>query len=121
ALWFTNTPGAKLTFRFKGTAASLFDAMGPDTGRVKLTVDGQDKGIRQQVDPWCYYQRLSALPIASGLDDKEHLVTVELLPDPPDRSVPIAEAKKANQYNAKDFEGVALRIGWIRVIGEAAE
>ena len=120
-VWFTNTPGAKLTFRFRGTDASIFDLVGPDTGQAKVTVDGEDRGVRQRVDRWAYYQRLSALPIASGLEDAEHTVTVELLPDAPDRSVPIAEAKKANQYDPEAFEGVAFRFGWIRVVGELTE
>ncbi|NQT16586.1 MAG: hypothetical protein HQ582_27755, partial [Planctomycetes bacterium] len=121
AVWFTNTPGAKLTFRFRGTAMSLFDVMGPDTGRVRITVDGEDKGIREQVDPWCHYQRISSLHVAVGLDDEEHTVTVELLKEPPDRSAPIDEAKKLGKYDPKSFEGVALRIGWIRIVGEPVE
>ncbi len=118
-IWFTDTPGAKLTFRFKGTDASVYDLMGPDTGRVKVTVDGEDKGIRQQVDPWSYYQRQAVIAIASGLEDTVHTVTVELLPDPPDRSVPIEEAKKADRYDPSLFEGVALRVAALRIIGEA--
>jgi hypothetical protein len=84
----------------------------------KVTVDGKDAGTRQQVDTWAYYQRLSALTLGAGLDDKPHTVTVELLPDPPDRSVPVAEAKKTNQYKPETFQGVALRFGWIRIVGE---
>jgi hypothetical protein len=114
-IWFTNQPGAKLTLTFTGTEASLFDLMGPDTGQVRVTVDGKDAGTRKQVDPWSYYQRLAAIPLASGLPPGEHTVTVELLLDPPDRSVPIAEAKKANRYDPKLFEGVALRVAWVRV------
>lgn len=120
-VWYTNTPGARLSFRFTGTDASVFDLVGPDTGRVKVTVDGAEMGIRERVDPWCYYQRLSALPLAQGLAPGEHTVTLELLPDPPDRSVPIAEAKKAGRYDAKAFEGVALRLGWLRLVGELVE
>jgi hypothetical protein len=120
-IWFTRTPGARLTFRFKGTEASIFDLMGPDTGRVRVTIDGEDKGERQQVDRWCYYQRLSALPLASGLEDAEHTVTVELLPEPPDRTEPIEEAKRLGQLKPEEFEGVALRFGWIRIVGEAVE
>jgi len=120
-LWFTNAPGAKLTFKFRGTAASLFNLMGPDTGAVRVTVDGLDKGRRQQVDRWCYYQRISALALADGLAEAEHTVTVELLPDAPDRSVPIEEARKLGKHNPKDFEGVALRFGWIRIVGELVE
>lgn len=120
-VWFTNTPGAKLTFKFKGTMASIYHLLGPDTGQVKVTVDGADTGVKSQVDRWCHYQRLSALPLAPSLEDKEHTITVELLPNPPDRSVPIAEARKNNKYRAEDFQGVALRFGWIRIIGEMVE
>jgi hypothetical protein len=119
-IWYTDTPGAKLTFKFKGTAASLFDLMGPDTGRVAVTIDGKDAGQRQQVDQWCWYQRLSGLQLAEGLPDAVHTVTVELLGDMPDRSAPKAEAARQKR-DLKAFEGVALRVGWIRVVGEGVE
>jgi hypothetical protein len=114
----TDQPGAKLTFRFRGTDAGLFSLMGPASGRARVTVDGKEVGVREQVDRWAYYYRLSALSIASGLDDAEHTVSIELLPDPPDRSVPIEEARKANQYRPEDFEGVRLYLGCIRIVGE---
>jgi hypothetical protein len=117
-IWFTGKPGATLTFRFKGTDASVFDLMGPATGRVKVTVDGKDAGVREQVDRWAYYYRLAALPIASGLEDAEHTVTLELLADPPGRDVPIEEAKKADQYKPEDFEGTVLHFGCLRIVGE---
>jgi len=123
-IWFTNTPGAvgsrrsALTFKFKGTAASIFDLIGPDTGRARITVDGVDKGVRERVDLWCYSQRLAALPVADRLEDKEHTVTVELLPDPPVRTKPIEEARRLGRFNPKDFDGVALRFGWLRIVGE---
>ena len=120
-IWFTNQPGATLTFRFKGTAASIFDLIGPDTGQVKITIDGKEAGVRHQVDPWCFYQRLSSLNIAGGLDDTMHTVTIELLAEPPDRSRPIAEAKRLQRYREEDFEGIALRFGWIRIRGEPAD
>jgi len=121
AIWYTDTPGATLTFRFRGTSAAIYDLMGPDTGRAKVTVDGKEVGIRQQVDPWSYYQRQASIPIASGLEDTVHEVVVELLPDPPDRKVPIEEAKKANRYDPALFGGVALRVAAIRMVGELAE
>ena len=115
AIWFTRSPGARLTFTFTGTDASLFDLMGPDTGQVKVTVDGRDAGVHKQVDPWSYYQRLAAIPLASNLPRGQHTVTVELLPDPPNRAVAVAAAKKNNRYDPKLFEGVALRLAWLRV------
>jgi len=41
-----------------------------------------------------------------------------LLPDAPDRSVPIEAAKKEGKYDAALFEGVALRVGCLRLMGE---
>ena len=64
---YVNTPGATLTFKFTGTRAWIFDVFGPGTGRVKVTVDGVEKGVRQQVDPWSYYYRLGSLEIVSNL------------------------------------------------------
>ena len=116
SLWVTNTPGAKLTFKFTGTRAWLFDVFGPKTGRVKVTVDGKELGVRQQVDPWSYGYRLGALEIASSLAPGEHTAVVELLAGPPDRNVPIEFAKKASRYIPADFEGVALHLGAICVL-----
>ncbi len=120
-VWFTNAPGAKLTFRFRGTAVSLFDLLGPDTGRARIVLDGQERGVRERVDPWCYYQRMSALTVADNLDDKEHTVTVELMPDSPNRKPAIEAAKRIGRFKPKDFEGVAFRFGWIRIVGEPLE
>ena len=117
-IWLTTTPGAKLTFKFKGTAASIYDLMGPDTGRARITLDGKEIGVRQQVDPWAYYQRQAGIAVASGLPDEVHTATVELLSDPPDRTVPIEAAKEADRYDPQLFEGVALRVAAIRLIGE---
>jgi len=44
-----------------------------------VTVDGVEKGVRQQVDPWSYYYRLGSLEIASNLPPGEHTATIELL------------------------------------------
>jgi len=117
-LWVTQTPGAKLTFKFSGTRAWIFNVFGPGTGKAKVTVDGIEKGIRQQVDPWSFYYRLGSLEIASNLPDGEHTATVELLPDPPDRAVSIESAKKSNRYKPADFKGVALHLGAICVLEE---
>jgi hypothetical protein len=117
-VWVTRTPGAKLTVKFTGTRAWIFDVFGPGTGRVKVTVDGLDKGERQQVDPWSHYYRLGSLEIAANLPPGEHTATIKLLPDPPDRSLPIESAKKANTYKPADFAGVALHLGAVCVLEE---
>lgn len=118
---FTCTPRSKLRFTFRGTEASIFDLMGPDTGRMVVRVDGREMGIREQVDRWAYYQRLAAVRLASGLPEGTHTVEVELLAEPPDRTVAIEAAKRLGRYDPKAFEGVALRFGFIRIVGELVE
>lgn len=115
-LWVSHTPGARLSFRFRGSRAWIFNVFGPQTGRVKVTVDGVDKGERQQVDPWSFSYRLGGLEIASNLPPGAHAATIELLAEPPDRSVAIAAAKRANCYRDDDFQGVALHFGAICVL-----
>jgi hypothetical protein len=115
-LWITRQPGAKLTFAFDGSAAGMTMLIGPSIGRYRVSVDGKEKTTQGHADRWCYYYRLSGPMFFSGLPAGKHTVTIELLPDPPDRSEPIAEAKRLDQYKPEDFQGVALMIGNLRVI-----
>jgi hypothetical protein len=115
-IWVTREPAATLTFSFVGTQAGMTMLIGPDIGRFRVSVDGKETSTQGHADRWCYYHRLSAPGLASGLAPGKHTITVELLPDPPDRSEPIAEAKRLDKYEAKDFEGVALMIGNLRVL-----
>lgn len=55
------------------------------------------------------------------VDGGDHTVTVELLPDPPNRSEPIAEAERLGIYDPAALEGVALCVGWLRIFGELVE
>ncbi len=114
-LWVTRTPGARLTFTFNGSRAWLFNVFGPATGRVKVTIDGVDKGEREQVDQWSHYYRLGSIEIGANLPRGEHTATVELLADPPNRSAPIESAKKLDRYKPEDFEGTMLHLGAICV------
>lgn len=120
-LWITRQPGATLTFRFRGTDASLLSLIGPDHGRVRVMIDGREAGVHGRVDRWCHYHRFSATPLVSGAEDAEHTVTVELLPEPPNRSEPIEEAKRLGIYDPEDFEGVALYVGWLRIVGQVVK
>lgn len=48
-------------------------------------------------------------------------MTIELLPEEPDRTTTIETAKKNNRYRAELFEGMALRFGFTRLVGELVE
>ncbi|MBT7303903.1 MAG: hypothetical protein HN849_30505 [Victivallales bacterium] len=120
-LWVTRQPGAKLTYSFTGTGTGLALLVGPDIGRYRVSVDGKERSTQSRVDRWCYYHRLSAGSVASNLPFGKHTVQIELLPDPPNRDDPIAEAKRLDKYKAEDFQGVALMIGKIRVVTPPGE
>ncbi len=115
AVWFTDQPGAKLTFTFTGTQAGLYWIQGPNTGQVRVTVDGRDVGVKGRPTMWWYFYHQSELRLVEKLEPREHTVTVELLGEPPDRSEAIERAKQLGRYRPEDYQGVTLRIGWIRI------
>ena len=86
-LWEATEPGSKMTFRFRGSQAKLYDLLGPDGGQVIITIDGKtrDKPV-PRFDSYCTYHRIATLGIAEGLDPNQvHSVTVEIHPEQPDR------------------------------------
>jgi lysophospholipase L1-like esterase len=117
-LWEATKPGERLTFKFKGTAAKLYDLLGPDGGQVLCTLDGKASPPRPRFDQYSSYHRLASLTIGEGLADTVHTVTVELLPDQPDRgSVTDVESKKPG-FDPKKYDGTGLRVGSLMLIGE---
>ena len=81
-IWETGQPGSKITFRFRGSQAKLYDLLGPDGGQVIISVDGQ---ARQKpvprFDSYCTYHRIATLSVANGLDPEQvHTATVEVHP-----------------------------------------
>jgi lysophospholipase L1-like esterase len=116
-IWEATQLGEKITFRFKGTAAKLYDLMGPDGAKVKITLDGKTS-ISQRFDKYSSYHRLATLWIAEGLPDVEHTVEVEILPEQPDRSSVTDIEKTKPNFDPKKYDGTALRVGGILVIGD---
>lgn len=90
-LWTSDEPGAKLTFTFRGSEAQIYDVVGPTAGQFRVTVDGKVQEMPlSRCDAYCvnYYSfRITSTYIVRGLDPAlEHTVTLELLPDAPDRA-----------------------------------
>lgn len=120
-IWSTDEPGAKLTFRFRGQEAQLYDVVGPTAGQVRVTVDGQplEKPL-SRCDSYCvnYYSfRITSSFIVRDLDPaKEHLVELELLPEEPDRAK-MADGKlvRPEETLQEKYRGRRLWIGKILV------
>ncbi|QDU73658.1 hypothetical protein Pan97_06560 [Bremerella volcania] len=114
-------PGSKLTFRFKGSSAKLYDLLGPDGGQVVITVDGKprEKPV-PRFDSYCTYHRIATLSLAGDLDpEKVHEVTIEIHPDQPDRQ-PVAFRLKNPEEELKTpkYQGTNVRASQILVLGD---
>ncbi|QDT79288.1 hypothetical protein Mal35_27440 [Gimesia maris] len=120
-IWEADTPGSKLTFRFRGSQAALYDLLGPDGGQVQITVDGKPhEKLTPRFDSYCTYHRISTLRLANGLDPQQiHTVTVEIDAEQPDRK-PVAFRLKNPEEELKSakFQGTRIRVGKIMLRGE---
>lgn len=120
-IWEADTPGSKLTFRFRGSQAALYDLLGPDGGQVQITVDGKPhEKLTPRFDSYCTYHRISTLRLADGLDPQQtHTVTVEIDAEQPDRR-PVAFRLKNPEEELKSakFQGTRIRVGKIMLRGE---
>jgi lysophospholipase L1-like esterase len=116
-IWEATQPGEKIAFRFKGTAAKLYDLMGPDGAKVKITLDGKIS-TSQRFDKYSSYHRLATSWIGEGLADVEHTVEVEILPEQPDRSSVTDIEKTKPNFDPKKYDGTGLRVGGVMLIGE---
>lgn len=123
-LWEAPQPGSRITFRFRGSQAKLYDLLGPDGGQVIITVDGKtrEKPV-PRFDSYCTYHRIATLSIAQGLDPEEvHTVTVEIHPQQPDRQ-PVAFRLKDPEKELKTpkYQGTNIRASQIMLLGDIVE
>lgn len=117
-------PGSKLTFKFKGSTAKLYDLLGPDGGQVIVTVDGKKRDKpTPRFDSYCTYHRIATLTLASNLDPNEvHTVIVEIHPEQPDRQ-PVAFRLKnpEEELKGEKYQGTNVRASQILVLGDVVE
>ncbi|MDH7567973.1 MAG: SGNH/GDSL hydrolase family protein [Armatimonadota bacterium] len=120
-LWEATQPGERLTFRFRGTVAKLYDVMGPDGGQVVCTLDGRAGPPRPRFDSYCTYWRLASLTLGQDLEDGVHTVVVEVHPEQPDRSVVIDREKDKPGFDPAKYQGTAVRVGFLMLVGDLLE
>jgi len=117
-------PGSKITFRFKGSQAKLYDLLGPDGGGVWITVDGKrrEKAV-PRFDSYCTYHRIAALKLAENLDPNVvHTITLEIDSVEPDRQAVAFRLKNpAKELQAEKFRGTKVRASSLLLIGELVE
>jgi hypothetical protein len=65
-LWESGKPGSRLSFKFRGSIARLYDLVGPDGGQVVVTVDGVERPKPvPRFDSYCTSHRIATLPRGS--------------------------------------------------------
>jgi hypothetical protein len=70
-------PGAAMHFTFKGRILGIYDCIGPGSGTIEITVDGQAEEI-PRFDPWCNYYRKNSF-FMKEMEDKLHTVEIRVL------------------------------------------
>ncbi|MHB1036933.1 MAG: GDSL-type esterase/lipase family protein [Pirellulales bacterium] len=118
AVWEGSKPGDKITFKFKGTQARVYDLMGPDAGKVVCTVDGAVGRPISRFDSFCTYHRLASFTVADGLEEKEHAVTIEIQAEQPDRGSVVNRVRGEPGFDPKKYDGTNLRAGYLMLIGD---
>jgi hypothetical protein len=109
-------PGETITFKFKGTRASLYDLVGPDCGQVIVTLDDQPAKIVPRFDSYCTSSRLATLLIGSELPDAVHAVKIEIHPDQPDKAKILAQRNNKIDKPGR-YDGTVFYPGAILVVG----
>jgi len=123
-IWTAGQPGSKLHFKFKGSAAKLYDLLGPDGGQVVITVDGktQTKPV-PRFDSYCTYHRIATLGLVADADPNQvHEVTVEIHPEQPNRqSVAFRLKDPAKELQAPKFQGTNIWVSHVMLLGDLVE
>jgi len=110
-------PGETMTFKFKGTRAAIYDIIGPDCGKVIVTLDDQEPKIVARFDAYCVYSRLNNFIIGTDLPDTVHTVKIEIHPDQPDKAGILAKNKNVIDKPER-FDGTVFYPGAILLVGD---
>ena len=123
-IWMADQAGSKLTFKFKGSVAKIYDLVGPDGGQVTVTVDGKT-GAKPvpRFDSYCTYHRIATLGLASDSDpNKVHEVTVEIHPEQPDRtSVAFRLKDPDKELNEPKYQGTRVWMSQLMLLGDLVD
>ena len=119
ALWQAS-PGETLTFRFRGTAAGVYDLLGPDCGKLTVTVDGLKPVGVARFDSFCTYHRLGKFMAAENLTNDLHTVKVEVSAEALDK-LKILSQRNEKMDDPKRFDGTNWYAGSLLLIGDLVD
>jgi hypothetical protein len=117
ALHKGSAAGETITFKFKGTRCAIYDVIGPDSGQVRVSLDGGPARLAPRFDSFCQYHRLATLFVGSELPDEVHTVKIEIDPAPPDKAAILAK-RQEKMDKPERYQGTAFYPGAILLVGE---
>ena len=112
--------GESVSFKFKGTRASLYHVIGPDVGQVRISVDEAPPKTVTIFDPYCNSHRISTLSLCSDLADTIHTVRIEIDPTAPDKAAILAK-RNVKIEKPEQYEGTVFYPSKLLLIGELVE
>lgn len=117
--WVAMEPGAKIEFRFKGTALGIVGLKGPENGQFRVTVDDQAPETGTLFDSFSTPGRfvLARWFYAKPLADTEHRVRLELLAAKIDKAAIMAKAGKPIT-DPKPYAAHGLYLSGFLIVGE---
>jgi hypothetical protein len=116
-LWRASKPGEGISFKFRGTALSIYDLLGPDCGQILVSVDGKPAETVSKFDQYSSYHRLGTTSVAGKLPDGVHTVKIELSAERPDKEKILAKGGHKID-DPKKYEGAVWYAGGILLVGE---
>ncbi|AHF91077.1 acyl-CoA thioesterase [Opitutaceae bacterium TAV5] len=114
-------PGTTLRFRFRGTKVAFYDYLGPNSGMIEVSLDGEKRTVTR-FDGYCTYRRQHMVVVGDNLPPGEHEVTVTVLADQVDkRNILFARNREDFDKNPAKYEGNIWHVRSVLLIGELIE
>ena len=118
-LFQATNPGASLSFRFEGTAVGVFDILGPDGGQLSVELDDSKPVMRNRIDGYCTYHRMSKLDVGTELNPGVHTVTIPLTPNMLDKRAILFERNRSDfEMEPTKYQNQTWYAGALMMIGE---
>ena len=108
-------PGAMMRFKFKGRVLGIYDCIGPGTGTIEISVDGNKEEIAR-FDQWCENYRKHNF-FVKELEDKVHEVEIRVLDKKIDKA-PIMLKKKIIIVDHAKYAGLDWYPANVMIVGE---
>lgn len=113
-LYKASSPGAEISFRFRGRGFGIFCVFGLNSGRLKVDIDGCEKEPFPLLDKYGNRYRVHYKLITADLEDGEHEARITLDGEPTDKQIISVERPVANP---EKLEGIVCYAGGILMLG----